>query len=209
MMKSKNHLLVEIIKFSTRLCVKSKEVNGRSMNFDPWNWKEWDSTCVSCKRRENRHYVMSLCWFLGNVHLLPANTVFSSTDTLPITPTSETLPVLQSIVKLSLSAATHYLIHTVCQRKDSAGQLGSAFQKSPGTLTPSIEQLFGQLPDGGSEDSTTSTGMGMRGRNKRELWKGGVNVSYTFTLWGIDLWLGLLPVRHRNVGVQARRDCKL
>lgn len=177
MMKSKNHLVVEIIKFSTRLCVKSKEVNGRSMNFDPWNWKEWDSTCVSCKRRENKHYVMSLCWFLGNVHLLPANTVFSSTDTLTITPTSETLPVLQSIVKPSLSAATHYLIHTVCQRKDSAGQLGSAFQKSPGTLTPSIKQFYQMLGSFLMEDLQTQPlalawecEKGMNENCEREMW---------------------------------------
>lgn len=73
---------------------------------------------------------------------LPANTLFSSTDTLPTTPSSGTLPVLQSIVKPSLSTATHCLIHTVSKRKSSAGQQESTFQKSPGTLTPSINQFY-------------------------------------------------------------------
>lgn len=184
MVESKNHLLVELIKFSTRLCVKSKEVSGRSMNFDPWNWKEWGSICVSCKRtevckrRESRHYVMSLCRFLGNVHFLPANIVFSSTDTLPITPSSETLPVLQSIVKPSLSAATHCLIHIVCQRKDSAGQQESAFQKSPGTLTPSIKQFYQLLGSFLMEDLHTEPPAlaweceeGMNENCEREMWK--------------------------------------
>lgn len=32
--ESKNHLLVEMIKLSARMCVKSKEVKVRSMNLD-------------------------------------------------------------------------------------------------------------------------------------------------------------------------------